>query len=145
MKVHKLGLLVFLLAGTVTAASSQENPAAAKTAATKKASDFKPALSVGKPRLYDRSSEAVATAVRDAMKGGQFQLLNEQTVESMTVFEAMVKSWRNMPARDKVRIVVDPLSEKSTAVRVSWPAAASFPPGSSGQNLYFEAIESRLK
>ena len=44
----------------------------------------------------------MATAVRDAMKSGQFQLLNEQTVESMTAFEAVVKSWRNMPARDKV-------------------------------------------
>jgi hypothetical protein len=144
MKLHKVGLLVFLLAGTVTAASSQKPPAVAKTPAVK-ASDFKPPLSTGKQRLYDRSSEAVATAVRDAMKSGQFQLLNEQTVESMTVFEAMVNSWRNMPARDKVRIVVEPLSEKSTAVRVSYPAAASFPPGSTGENLYFQAIESRLK
>jgi hypothetical protein len=79
------------------------------------------------------------------MKSGQFKLLTEQTVESMTVFEAMVNSWRNMPARDKVRIVVEPLSEKSTAVRISWQAAATFPPGSSGENLYFQAIESRLK
>jgi hypothetical protein len=34
----------------------------------------------------------VATAVRDAMKSGQFKLLNEQTVESMTVFEAIVNT-----------------------------------------------------
>ena len=41
MKLHKVGLLVFLLAGTVTAASSQETPVAGKTAGVK-ASDFKP-------------------------------------------------------------------------------------------------------
>jgi hypothetical protein len=145
MKLHKVGLLVFLLVGTVTAASSQEPPAAGKTAVVKKASDFKPPLSAGKQRLYDRSSADVATAIRDAMRSGQFKLLNEQSVESMTVFEAIVNAWRYIPARDKVRIVVEPLAEKSTAVRVSWPAAATFPPGSSGENLYFQAIESRLK
>jgi hypothetical protein len=144
MNLHKVGLLVFVLSATVTAVSSQEPPAG-KTAAVKKPSDFKPPLSAGKQRLYDRSSGDVATAVRGAMKSGQFKLLTEQTVESMTVFEAMVNSWRNMPARDKVRIVVEPLSEKSTAVRISWQAAATFPPGSSGENLYFQAIESRLK
>ena len=63
----------------------------------------------------------------------------------MTVFEAIVTSWRNMQERDKVRIVVEPLSEKQTAVRVYWRAAASFPPGSPAENLYFQAIESRLK
>lgn len=145
MKMHNVGLLVLLLAGTVTAAPFQESPAGGKTAAVKKASDFKPPLSAGKQRQYDRSSAEVATAVRDAMNSGQFKLLTEQTVESVTVFEAMVHSWRNMPARDKVRIVVEPLSQKSTAVRVSWQAAASFPPGSTGENLYFQAIEFRLK
>ncbi len=66
-------------------------------------------------------------------KSGQFQLLNEQTVDSMTVFEAIVKSWRNMPAHDKVRIVVEPFSEKSTAVHVSYPAAARFRPVQPGK------------
>ena len=135
---------VFMLAALVPAASAQDGSAAQKTG-TLKASEFKPPLSAGIQRRYDKSPQTVAAAVRDAMKAGQFRLLSEQPVESMTVFEAIVRSWRNMPTRDKVRIVVEPISEKQTAVRVYWAAASSFQPGSSAEGLYFLAIESHLK
>ena len=135
---------VFLLAALVPAASAQDSSAAPKTG-TLKASEFKPPLSAGKQRLYDRSPQTVAAAVRNAMKAGQFRLLSEQPVESMTVFEAITRSTRNMPARDKARIVVEPISEKQTAVRVYWAAASSFPPGSTAETIYFQAIESHLK
>jgi len=135
---------VFLLAALVPAASAQDSSAAPKTG-TLKASEIKPPLSAGIQRRYDKSPQTVAAAVRDAMKSGQFRLLSEQAVESMTVFEAITRSWRNMPARDKVRIVVEPISERQAALRVYWPAASSFPPGSTAESLYFQAIESHLK
>jgi len=50
-----------------------------------------------------------------------------------------------MQARDKVRIVVEPLSERRTVVRVVWLGAAEFSPDATAENLYFWAIESRLK
>lgn len=144
MRLGTMAAIMLLLAVIVPVAVAQDTAAVVKTAAVK-ASDFKPPLSAGKQREYDKSSAALASAVRDAMKSGQFRLVSEQTVEAMTVFEAVTTSWRNMEARDKVRIVVEPLSEKQTAVRVLWPAASSFPPGSTAENLYFQAIEARLK
>jgi hypothetical protein len=107
--------------------------------------DFKPPLSAGKQRKYDRSPEAVSAAVRDAMRSGHFQLLSEQPVGAVRVFEAMTRSIRNMQSRDKVRIVVDPISRTQTAVRVTWPAAGGFVPDATAESLYFRAIESRLK
>lgn len=136
--------IVFLLAAVILAAYPQDTPAASNGPVVK-ASDFKPPLSAGKQRKYAETASTVAKAVREAMQSGQFKLLSAQTVESMTVFEAITNSVRNMQERDQVRIVVEPLSEKQTAVRVFWRAAASFSPDSTAENLYFQAIESRLK
>ena len=144
MRLGIVTAIVSLLAAVVPAAYPQDTPAAS-SAPVVKASAFKPPLSAGKQRKYDQTASTVTKAAREAMQCGQFKLLSEQTVGLMTVFEAIVTSWRNMQERDKVRIVVEPLSEKQTAVRVYWRAAASFSPGSSAENLYFQAIESRLK
>jgi hypothetical protein len=144
MRLRAVTAMVFLLAAVVPAAYAQDTPAASNSPVVR-ASDFKPPLSAGKQRKYDQTASTVAKAVREAMKSGPFKLLSEQAVGLMTVFEAITRSSRNMQARDKVRIVVEPLSEKQTAVRVLWPAAAGFPPGSTAEDLYFRAIELRLK
>jgi hypothetical protein len=128
--------IVSLLSAIVPAAYPQDTPAISN-APVVKASDFKPLLSAGKQRKYDQTASTVANAVREAMKSGQFKLLSQQTVGLMTVFEAITTSERNIQERDKVRIVVEPLSEKQTALRVLWRAAASFSPGSSAENLSF--------
>lgn len=152
MRLRTVIAIVSLLAAVALAAClgpvqrtyPQDNPARSN-ASVVTASDFKPPLSAGKQRKYDQPASTVAKAVRQAMTSGQFRLLSEQTVGLMIVFEAVTTSWRNMPARDKVRIVVDPVSEKQTAVRVLWRAAASFAPGTTAEELYFQAIELRLK
>jgi hypothetical protein len=136
--------VVSLLTALTPAAYSQDAPAASNVPVVVKASDFNPPLSAGKQRTYDHSASSVATALREAMTSNQFKLLSEQTVQSVTVFEAIIRSWRNMPDRDKVRIVVDPVSETRTAVRVFWRAASTFAPGSIAEELYFQAIEMRL-
>lgn len=143
MRLRMVTAVVSLLTALTSAAYSQDAPAASNVPVAK-ASDFNPPLSAGKQRTYDHSACSVATAVREAMKSGQFKLLSERPVKSVTVFEAIIRSWRNMPARDKVRIVVDPVSEKQTAVRVFWRAASTFAPGTTAEELYFQAIESRL-
>jgi hypothetical protein len=148
MRLRIVTAVVSLLSALTFAAYSQDAPAASNVPAVK-ASDFDPPLSAGKQRTYDHTASSVATAVREAMKSGQFKLLSEEKVQAVTVFEAVIRSWRNVPSRDKVRIVVDPVSEQQTAVRVFWRAASTFTPGSPGdptaEGLYFQAIESRLR
>ena len=143
MRLRMVTAVVSLLTALISSAYAQE-AAPASNAPVVEASDFKPPLSAGKQRTYDHSASNVSTAVREAMKSGQFKLLSEQTVQSVTVFEAIIRSWRYMPARDKVRIVVDPVSEKQAAVRVFWSASSTFAPGSTAEELYFQAIELRL-
>src|SRR3954469_11178062 len=99
MRLRMVAAVVSLLTALILAASSQDAPAASNVPVLE-ASGVNPPLSAGKQRTYKDSASTVAAAVREAMTSGQFKLLSEQTVQSVTVFEAINRSWRSMPERD---------------------------------------------
>jgi len=151
-----LVLLVTALSPKALAAYAQEPLAAKKPTPIATAPKFSPPLSIRKERRYDRDFASVEAAVRDAMKSLRYELLKEQKVESRS-FEAVfrpdgagtdrARSARYLPGRDSVRIVLEPVSEKRTAVRVFYAAATVFDPGPwaySKADGIFRMIEARL-
>ena len=139
LKINKPGQKPMIINASIPKGTDTDDTSTSTTVRA-----FQPPLSAGKQRRYDQSAATVAVAVRDAMKSGQFRLLNERTVASMTAFEAIIHSSRSVQGRDNVRIVVEPLSKSQAVVHVAWLAAAGFTPGSAGEDVYFRAIEGRL-
>jgi len=75
-------------------------------------------------------------------------LLSEETVDSSTAVlwtRFREPSLNGSVRRGDARVVIQSLAPRRTAVRVHWPAAATFQPGSNGEEFIFGGIEVRLK
>jgi hypothetical protein len=109
---------------------------------------FDPPLSAGMAREYANDFETVLNAARAVAAWGPHNLFSEETVDSSTVvFRTRFRepSLNSSVRRGDARVVVQSLAPGRTVVRVHWPAAAMFQPGSDAENLIFGQIEFRLK
>jgi hypothetical protein len=99
-------------------------------------------------REYPDDLQAIQNAVRAAVSAGTRELASEDTVDGSTLVvwsRFRPGSGAGIAGQGAVRVVVQPLAPGRTAVRVFWPAAATFSGGTGGADVIFLAIESRLR